>query len=96
MDAAIREIKNLEVRFMSGRADGSMWSFAKENAMNEKTNPRRDTKAEAIKTIATKMLGLETLETRNSDALDFHDVAVWKIAEALNAAYEAGQRSAKR
>ena len=64
--------------------------------MNEKTNPRRDTKAEAIRTIATTILRLESLETRNSDALDFHDLAVWKIAEALSAAYEAGLRSAKR
>ena len=57
---------------------------------------KRNEQAEAIKTIATTILGLETLETRNSDSLDFHNVAVWKIAEALNAAFEAGQRSAKR
>ena len=39
---------------------------------------------------------LETLETRNSDGLDFHDVAVWAIRNALEAAYTAGQTAAKR
>lgn len=37
---------------------------------------------------------LETLATRNSDRLDFHDVAVWAIRSALAAAYEAGRQSA--
>ena len=40
--------------------------------------------------IAKKHLNLETLETRNSDSLDFHDVAVWSLKEALQEAYEAG------
>ena len=26
---------------------------------------------------------IETLETRNSDGLDFHDVAIWAIRSAL-------------
>ncbi len=42
--------------------------------------------------IAKKHLNLETLETRNSDSLDFHDVAVWALKEALQEAYEAGLR----
>lgn len=33
---------------------------------------------------------VETLETRNSDSLDFHDVAVWEIKEALKLAFFAG------
>ncbi len=36
---------------------------------------------------------LETLETRNSDRLDFHDVAVWAIRNALEDAFEAGRRA---
>ncbi|MCH7228581.1 DUF6900 domain-containing protein [Haloferula sp. A504] len=44
--------------------------------------------------IAREVLGLDTLETRHSDGLDFHDLAVWQIREALVAAYEAGHRSA--
>ncbi len=43
--------------------------------------------------IAKKHLSLETLETRNSDGLDFHDVAVWSLKDALQEAYEAGLQS---
>lgn len=39
----------------------------------------------------TAQLGLETLETRKSDSLDFHDMAVWEIKAALEAAYAAGK-----
>jgi len=42
--------------------------------------------------IAKKHLNLETLETRNSDSLDFHDVAVWSLKDALQKAYEAGHQ----
>jgi len=48
----------------------------------------------AIKKIATDILGLETLETRNSDGLDFHDMGVFEMKEALEAAYEAGRQAA--
>jgi hypothetical protein len=41
--------------------------------------------------IANKYLGLETLEARNSDSLDFHEVSVWSVKAALDAAYEAGR-----
>jgi len=40
--------------------------------------------------IANTHLGIETLETRKSDSLDFHDCSVWGIAAALEAAYNAG------
>ncbi|MBA3059261.1 MAG: hypothetical protein KJ614_08295 [Gammaproteobacteria bacterium] len=40
--------------------------------------------------IAQKHLFIETLETRNSDRLDFHDVAVWNVRQALEAAFKAG------
>jgi hypothetical protein len=40
--------------------------------------------------IAKKHLNIETLETRNSDSLDFHDVAVWCLKDALQEAYDAG------
>ncbi len=43
--------------------------------------------------IAREILDLETLETRKSDSLDFHDMAVWEIRKALEAAYEAGRNS---
>ena len=40
--------------------------------------------------IARDTLRLETLKTRRSDSLDFHDLPVWQLREALKAAYEAG------
>ena len=36
--------------------------------------------------IASEHFGISTLKTRNSDSLDFHDVAVWKVEAALKAA----------
>ena len=38
---------------------------------------------------------LETLQTRNSDRLDFHEVAVWNLVEAIRAAYELGKGERK-
>ena len=49
-----------------------------------------------LEEIAAKILYIETLETRNSDSLDFHDVAVWNIKAALEKAYEAGKASANK
>jgi hypothetical protein len=43
-----------------------------------------------IEKIAKDILKLETLETRNSDSLDFSDQAVWTLRRALEAAYAAG------
>ena len=40
--------------------------------------------------IALDHLFIETLETRNHDRLDFHDVSVWAVQSALMAAYQAG------
>ncbi len=40
--------------------------------------------------IAKKYLGIETLETRRSDSLDFHSTAVWCLRDALEAAFKAG------
>ena len=51
---------------------------------------------ELLAEIAKKHLNLETLETRNSDSLDFHDVAVWAIKDALQDAYEAGKQGQKQ
>lgn len=45
--------------------------------------------------IAQKHLRIETLETRHSDSLDFHDVGVWCLRDALEAAFKAGQQAAK-
>ncbi len=49
-----------------------------------------------LQQIAQKHLGIETLQTQKSDRLDFHDLAVWSIEAALKAAFEAGQKAAKK
>lgn len=50
---------------------------------------------ETAEAIASKHLGVETLQPRNMDALDFHDVSVTGILAALQAAYEAGRQNGK-
>ena len=40
--------------------------------------------------IAQKHLGIDTLQTRHADSLDFHDTAVWCLRDALEAAFKAG------
>jgi len=46
--------------------------------------------------IARRHFFVETLETRNSDGLDFHEVAVRALRAALQEAYAAGLAAAKR
>ena len=41
--------------------------------------------------IAHSMLLIPTLETRNSDSLAFHNVSVWAVYAALNAASTPGE-----
>ena len=52
-----------------------------------------DRKTKTLERIAREQLDLETLEQRKSDHLDFHDLAVWQIRAALDAAYEAGRQA---
>ena len=40
--------------------------------------------------IAQSKLDIDTLETRHADSLDFHEVAVWCLRDALKAAFNAG------
>jgi hypothetical protein len=46
--------------------------------------------ASCLQEIAREVLGLETLETRNSDRLDFVELSVWQLQAALQRAYLAG------
>lgn len=46
--------------------------------------------------IARTTLGIETLETQKSDRLDFHDIAVWRLRDALEAAYNAGLEQGRK
>jgi hypothetical protein len=47
-----------------------------------------------ISQIAQKHLGIETLQVRHSDRLDFHDCGVANLQAALKAAFDAGQKAA--
>ena len=66
-----------------------------DHAMAAKTAAPAKAPSEALLIeIAAKHFCLETLETRNRRActpLVFHDVAVWSIGAALEAAFAAGQ-----
>lgn len=57
-------------------------------------SPAHQRRDEMLTVIAIKHLNRETLETRNSDSLDFSDQAVWSLKAALEAAYEAGAQAA--
>ena len=46
-----------------------------------------------VLTIAKEVLGLETLEERKSDGLDFTSQSVWNIKKALEQAYKKGKES---
>jgi len=47
-----------------------------------------------LEQIAKEHLFIETLQTQHSDRLDFHDVSVWGVKAALQAAFEAGRKAA--
>lgn len=61
--------------------------------MTKKTD---NTLENLLQQIALDHLFIDTLETRNSDRLDFHEVSVWGVKSALIAAYQAGQQAAKQ
>ena len=44
-----------------------------------------------LASIARRTLQIPTLESRKSDRLDFHEIAVWELLKALRLAYRAGQ-----
>lgn len=43
-----------------------------------------------LENIAKECLDIETIKRRWSDELDFHEVSVWSIEEALKRAYKLG------
>lgn len=61
--------------------------------MSAESSPALDAALEAI---AKKQLGVETLERRNADSLDFHDCSVWSLRAALMEAFELGRREAAK
>ena len=59
----------------------------------KRQKPATPLDAELLEIAHRHINSIETLETRRSDSLDFHDVAVWELRSALEAAYRAGQAS---
>jgi hypothetical protein len=56
----------------------------------------QDTKRDqALEDVARNTLNIETLAERKSDALDFYDVSVWGVRDALLAAYNLGVAAAR-
>ncbi|QRK14243.1 hypothetical protein JQX13_46935 [Archangium violaceum] len=47
-----------------------------------------------VERIGREVLHLETLKTRRADSLDFHELAVWRVRDALEEAFRAGMRAA--
>lgn len=78
---AVPEGTEIEVRICSPSDD-------------EPETPAAESTAELLSQIALEHLHIPTLETRGSDRLDFHDLSVWGVNDALKSAYEAGQRRA--
>lgn len=64
---------------------------AKPSSLAQETAIETAVRLAAIQRIAREELGLETLDARHSDRLDFHELAVWQIRKALMRAYEAGR-----
>lgn len=59
-------------------------------------NQRPPQPQDLLEKIARDHLFIQTLETQMSDRLDFHEVSVWGIKNALQAAFEAGQAAASQ
>jgi hypothetical protein len=49
-----------------------------------------------IQEIAARVLDIETLEPGKRDSLDFHEIAIWNLKKALEAAYEAGLAAGRK
>ena len=49
-----------------------------------------------LEKIAAQYLDIETLKTRSSDRLDFHQVSVWSLKAALETAYELGMQNGRK
>ena len=53
-------------------------------------------KKDKLEVIARDYLDIPTLRTRNSDHLDFYEVAVWGVKATLEKAYEEGKKAERQ
>lgn len=49
---------------------------------------------DAFEQIARDKLEIETLASRNSDSLDHHELSIWRLRMAMEAAYAQGRKDA--
>jgi len=59
------------------------------------TNSEQKKMQKTLEQIAAEHLGIETLTARKRDYLDFHEVGVWGVKAALEAACDAALANAK-
>lgn len=55
---------------------------------------KQQTDEQIAESIARRVMGVETLSVRKMDALDFHEVSVWEIKQALLEALAVGRAGA--
>ncbi len=60
------------------------------------TRREQERRQKTLEEIAARHLFIETLATRRSDSLDFHEVSVWGAKAALEEAYAAGCHDAAK
>jgi len=56
----------------------------------------RESMDQTLERIAREELEIKTLESRHSDAEDFHTLAVWEITTIMERAYQAGSEAASQ
>jgi hypothetical protein len=83
-------------KHLSTRHANHGWRRSFEKAIREETgkkikHTKPKSKAQLLTAIAQNHLNIETLKERKSDSHDFHEVAVWSLKAALEAAFEAGK-----
>ena len=67
--------------------------FLRKPPMNTTNQENKELLRKILTGIAQKNFNIETLESRKMDNLDFHEVAVWQIKDALNDAFLAGMQT---
>jgi hypothetical protein len=80
-------------RSLAPRSQANVSVPAIETTMNTANDAARDA---TLLSIAKRHTCFETLETRNRDSLDFHEVSAEGLRRALADAYEAGRAAATR
>ena len=75
------------------RSGVMLGSFLRKAPMNTTNQENKELLRKILTGIAQKNFNIQTLESRKMDNLDFHEVAVWQIKDALNDAFLAGMQT---